>query len=354
MSLKDYIQGNRHGKEANRLEREAMNDPFLQGALDGFESVDGDHSKIIEQLEKEFSRPAEASQSKKRKFLYWAMAASILLLIGFGIHFLQMNKNSLITSQSEEQLAENKNINLPDTSFLGIKNEDIIQSDAKLKPALIAETNKKVLPAPKTLSNTPAESENLLADKTAEAGAKLSLEQPAAENSSLVAEVKPEEKAMQTADSLHLIASYIGYEPQQINPSEKNKTFALKPDGNSLSEVVVVGYGVQKKQSITGAVSRVLERRTGKMNDSSGEPAESNFGEKEFQALCQQKADKNICEGRGAAVKVSFFIDEAGKPSNIEYIKFTCEKAREEIEKLLSSSPVWAKVNRKITMTVKW
>ena len=39
MKLIDYIQGKRRGQEANRLEREAMNDPFLQDAIDGFDRI---------------------------------------------------------------------------------------------------------------------------------------------------------------------------------------------------------------------------------------------------------------------------------------------------------------------------
>ena len=43
MSLKNYIQGKRQGKNANQLEREALNDPFLQDAIDGFDSIQGEH-----------------------------------------------------------------------------------------------------------------------------------------------------------------------------------------------------------------------------------------------------------------------------------------------------------------------
>jgi hypothetical protein len=41
MNFKDYIQGKRHGREANQIEHEAMNDPFLQDAIDGFDNVQG-------------------------------------------------------------------------------------------------------------------------------------------------------------------------------------------------------------------------------------------------------------------------------------------------------------------------
>ena len=42
MKLIDYITGNRKGREARRIEREAMDDPFLHDALEGYDAVPGD------------------------------------------------------------------------------------------------------------------------------------------------------------------------------------------------------------------------------------------------------------------------------------------------------------------------
>ena len=78
------------------------------------------------------------------------------------------------------------------------------------------------------------------------------------------------------------------------------------------------------------------------------------FDEKEFQNYCRQNADKNVCEGRGAIVKLSFVIDKNGKPTKPEFEEYDCEEAKKEIENLLSSSPVWTKTNRKVSMTIEW
>ena len=152
--------------------------------------------------------------------------------------------------------------------------------------------------------------------------------------------------ALQVAtDSPKLIANFVGYETREINPSGEEQTVVLKESNLAISEVVVVGYGTQKKQSVTGAVSVVKEKDL--------EPP-TTFGEKEFQKYCQERADKNICSGKGATVKLSFFIDETGKPTKIEFKKYTCEDAKKEIENLLSSSPAWTSTNRKVTLTIKW
>lgn len=53
-----------------------------------------------------------------------------------------------------------------------------------------------------------------------------------------------------------LIVSYVGYKPQEVKASRDMKVF-LKEDNELLDEVVVVGYGSQKKVNMTGAVSSV-------------------------------------------------------------------------------------------------
>ena len=62
-----------------------------------------------------------------------------------------------------------------------------------------------------------------------------------------------------------ITVTYVGY--QTFEGAAKNgMTINLKPDNKVLDEVVVVGYGVQKKSSVTGAISQVkpedMENRT--------------------------------------------------------------------------------------------
>lgn len=54
-----------------------------------------------------------------------------------------------------------------------------------------------------------------------------------------------------------LVFSYVGYVTQEIKVDKSPLNVTLKEDSKTLEEVVVVGYGVQKKSSLTGAVSQV-------------------------------------------------------------------------------------------------
>jgi TonB-dependent starch-binding outer membrane protein SusC len=55
-----------------------------------------------------------------------------------------------------------------------------------------------------------------------------------------------------------LVVSYIGYDTRNIEISgRKEINISLSPDQKNLDEIVVVGYGTQKRSSLTGAVSGV-------------------------------------------------------------------------------------------------
>ena len=59
-------------------------------------------------------------------------------------------------------------------------------------------------------------------------------------------------------DNAILAISFIGYITQEISTAGKsNIEVQLQPDVKALEEVVVIGYGVQKKSVVTAAIARV-------------------------------------------------------------------------------------------------
>ena len=64
-----------------------------------------------------------------------------------------------------------------------------------------------------------------------------------------------------------IVISYIGYETQEIKVgNQSNFNITLKEDNAQLDEVVVVGYGVQKKKLVTGATVQVKGEEIAKLN----------------------------------------------------------------------------------------
>ena len=64
--------------------------------------------------------------------------------------------------------------------------------------------------------------------------------------------------SVNAASNAQLSVSYVGYVTQKVNVAGKsNLVITMKEDAQSLSDVVVIGYGVQKKSDLTGAVASV-------------------------------------------------------------------------------------------------
>ena len=375
MQLKDYIQSNKRGKEANRLEREAMNDPFLQAALDGFDAVAGDHAKIIEELEKKYTTRTVVARNK-RVFIYWAAAASIVLLIGFRFFFFSEKNENNIPVVAQNQSIENDSIISGDSTELSTqKQETLIAANTNKKTTQIQFS--KSLDMESACDYAVAAAEVSVADRSGfsmfkerayESSAKLAVKEQKSKNvrGKVLDETgKPLGGAVITQkgtnngtftdydgsfsliltenDSSKLIVDFFGYELKEIKPLDAEQTVILEPDNLALvDKVVKIGYSTSKRIDVfyTKEKSEISIKNT--------------FGEEEFRNYFLQKANKNICDNQIASVEISFFIDKTGKPTEIECKSFSCEEAKKEMENLLSSSPVWTEKKRKVTMTIQW
>lgn len=68
---------------------------------------------------------------------------------------------------------------------------------------------------------------------------------------------KGDYKLLAPANSI-IVFSFVGYEPQEINVSGRTVVnIELKEIATALEELVVIGYGVQKKRDLTGAISSI-------------------------------------------------------------------------------------------------
>lgn len=94
-----------------------------------------------------------------------------------------------------------------------------------------------------------------------------------------------------------LIVSYIGYLQQEVVPGKKNQlTIRLLEDTQNLEEVVVVGYGTQKRENLTGAVASI-----------SAKEIESRPVTNAAQTLQGKIANLNVYSGDGAPGKKASF-----------------------------------------------
>lgn len=391
MRLKDYIRGKRHGKEANQLEREAMNDPFLQDAMDGFDAVSGDHFAEIEELENKL-QSKQFSKKKTIHYRWWtiAVAASIVLIVGIG-GLLQFNFNSphkivmespkqdstpekILTDKneisidtaedlSEKNIAQNvdnkskRNKSKPhDIELIVEENKynvvEAAQDKIELQSATIADIqtadNMEHDEASPVLASSPAPKlsgnklTGVVLDDKGEPliGANVQLK---GTNIKTITDIngkfelttpKVKEKDLQ------LVASYIGFNNREISATSDSNVIKMEPNNLALNEVVVVGYGTKKMTSTTGAVSRVSTT--------------NNFGENDFEIYYKKNRNQELCETFNTILKANFYIDNMGRPTEIKVEKAPCLEMEQEFIKLAQNSPRWTKKNQKIRITIRF
>ena len=68
------------------------------------------------------------------------------------------------------------------------------------------------------------------------------------------------------ANSSVLVFSYVGYDTYEVNVNGKTTANAeLKLQTSSLNEVVVIGYGTQRRKDVTGSISSVTSTQIEKV-----------------------------------------------------------------------------------------
>ena len=88
-----------------------------------------------------------------------------------------------------------------------------------------------------------------------------------------------------------MIVSYIGFQSQEIPASQS--TITLQEDNKSLNEVVVIGYGTQKKGDITSAITSI------KSKDFTQGSTGCRYQKNDFAAYSATQFRHSSVEGRG-------------------------------------------------------
>jgi len=84
-----YLAGRLTGKQANRLEREAVDDPFLHDAIEGFEENAGAHEQNLQSLHRKLKLRTQTVSPR----YYWRFQDAAILIIflsALGLLFAQL------------------------------------------------------------------------------------------------------------------------------------------------------------------------------------------------------------------------------------------------------------------------
>ena len=315
--LEDYLDGKLDGKAMNRVEREALEDPFVAEALDGLSRSPKRSLESISMLQKQLQeRVAEQHRIKKASVITWqrlsVAAAAAVLFISVGIIFWMKQNNY------QEMLAKRPkkvDVNLAPREFKdtliqpGVElaraktKEETLRKNA-IERAIAVSKSKEALASigkPRNRSITTAEPAPAAVSEPASALNEVTITAAPqarqsvaysvtnlnnAEGTKMVSgrviDVNTGEalananiyaastsngppKGIGTADQngnftvtvpaevTDLMFSFTGYDAQKIKITGNTFDVALKETKNNLNDVVIRGYQKRSKEQVTGS-----------------------------------------------------------------------------------------------------
>lgn len=388
--LLDYLGGKLTEKERNSMERDMQRDPFLEDAMEG---LSGLSEEEIRQDIDFLNRQINQKTARKSKFMLYRIAAALVLLVTvstliislyYYLPAFQGKPELAVSSEREEKETEfeedtfatgkpeifedvNDILARPVLAPAPVKKAEFAASEEEIDRKELDIAKTEIEPEIKTVvtEHVPAASRQLQpiaagvdAGKVSEidenriTGIVISSDDGLAlPGVSIVIKgttlgvvtdfegkfsmLLPEKK------DATLVASFVGMRTQEIQPgTSKELEVVLEPDLLALDEVVVVGYGVSKRSSVTGAMQEVSVESL--INNRDYKPAGPVGGNRQFGSYIQSKLRfPEQSDIKRAVVILSFIVDSKGRPKNISVLSSPGKDFSDEAIRLLIEGPDW-------------
>ncbi|MEO6845317.1 MAG: hypothetical protein ABI184_09095, partial [Ginsengibacter sp.] len=348
-----YLSGTMLPDEMHALEKAALEDPFLSDALDGYR-----YSKNYEKELGEIRMRLDEKRKQKKVFTisslssgtWWKIAAMFILFAGVGYFFYATNskKENSLALQENEIKKETPTINSPVTNDSNASEGNIAfekvlpGKDKNDRAKLTTPVAKSIQPAVKNsadeevrISKEKDFSAEHFKDKK-ENSVATSIDKTSLE---YLTQADSEQKSLlRSSDTTAMVAV-----PATEYSKDSANAIAMNKKALSLHEVVVTGYGTQRKKNITGTNSEKLEGKASGVDLKSSHPYPKD-GKEKFDQYIKDNAIPvldSIGERIPANIFLSFTLNKRGKPTHIKVIESSCKPCEKEAIKLLKTGPDW-------------
>lgn len=322
--IRRYLSGSMTAQEMHSLEKTALNDPMLADAIDGYRNAHLDTTKkhlneinaLLQNTELKAHVVSFKQEVSKKQWRRWIAAASVFGILAFSAWFFinQTAKNEAQIAQAateKQEIISEKNENnktapasigqeqaeTKETSEIGEKKSTALKTTAKTEKPKV-ELSKEIAASEAPLNKPQA---TMMSDQKAVAS------QPVAQNSRML------RTAASHADTTAIVVQ--------------------KGDTSIENEVVVVGFGKQKKE-VAGVISK-SEAET-KTPNSVPIPIGgwNRFYENIYKTLKvnPQKATKLL--------QIKFDIENA-TPVRFEVLQSPDSNISSKVIRLIKSGPKW-------------
>jgi len=379
LTIQQYLEGKLDPKQMHQLEKQALNDPFLADALEGYahskKPVEHQLSILQRQLEE---RIAVQHENKNYFNFTWQRlsiaAAAGLMFITVSILFWMstQNKNSKMASvpnkvnvELSPELGKTEN----KTDHEGILKPKEQNKPGSVKSGALASLNAAKSKIPESLpgqvpqstqitsanpggrSSSPALNEITAAPNTIAlkapvntingkvidkiAGKPLKGVSVQVKGTGIATETN-EKGEFTLPDSLKgtVTVAFLGYKSQELNINSLGNNITLDPESTSLDEVVVTAYGVQAKRSVSSSVSEVRGSVVSGPEPSIGWQLYNEY------LVKNMRYPKTELDFTGDVI-VGFTVNSKGKPTNIHIVKSLNALCDAEAERLIRQGSDW-------------
>ena len=418
MKLLDYIRGLRKGKEAHRLEKESMQDPFLADAMDGYNQVEGNHEQRIEKLRMQVS--AHSAKKKNTYAITWSIAACLINGFGISSYFLFLKKSMtdevFIAEESvSTKLAEpaapptpaipatptvpatpQKEIALATTKVktdsTPISEITARQADKKDMIAKIQTTSQPqgapvaAVPMMEEVSEETAALQEVVATmdtSESESDKKMKLAKVAAvlpqnnmikgrvtdkkgepiigasvaykgTNIGTITNMNGEFSLVKKDDKKQLTAQFIGYDPVEIRVDTSRTMLIAMNENQQALNEVVVVGYGAKKKKKSVTAGTVVKGDEQANKDITPQPV---IGKRNYQKYLKEnlvRPTDEKCAQVKGKVILTFLVNKEGRPFYIKVKESLCESADKEAIRLIQEGPDWVYGNKLVEVTVKF
>ncbi len=145
-----------------------------------------------------------------------------------------------------------------------------------------------------------------------------------------------------TDSSLMLVANFVGMQSKEFSAKpDTNLLIAMNADMMALDEVVVVGYGISRKENAAGAVATI--NNDDKLNTNDYIPPEPVAGYTGFKRYVELnlRYPENVAEKTRKIVVLSMIIRYNGTPDSIRIVKSPGKDFSDEAIRLIKEGPAW-------------
>ncbi len=332
-----YLNNQMTEQERNAFEREMQKDPFLAEAVEGVSRFPvSEMAADIQALKKKL-----ITERRDNKRFWWYAAASVLVIVVSTIWLFDLEKktNQVVTQNEEKEVVASKP-------------EKEVPAQPELSPEEDTETEVGTVNDELVLEMVDREAED--ADDSSVSN--LYLKAPELKNLSGVTHqpryknvLDPRLKTVQVkemtnppvaqSESIFMVVDMPDTVVKSTLPAMGEKeqaqvlSFMSEDSDMTMDEVVVVGYGTTKKQSVTGAVSAIIQ-------DREAMPA---LGWEKYQAYLDDACLHPTIgsPAKKVVVKLSFVVNPGGDLEQFKILRSTNDKYNQEAIRIVETGLSW-------------